>query len=103
MNAKGTNRGKQRVMQSEREKENPDMLQVSTRTTEIRCSQDGGRMRDAETVVKHLRGLKYDARVENGGIVVLSPKKLRMGQRERLRNELRAMGYCGKLVRRVTK
>ena len=58
-------------------------------------------MSDAERVAKHLRGLNYDAKVENGGIVVKTAQKMRPGQTARLRNELRAVGFRGKLVRRV--
>ena len=54
-----------------------------------------------ETVVSHLRGLKYDAEVIEGGILVRTAKKMRPGQTARLRNELRAVGFRGKLVRRV--
>ena len=48
-----------------------------------------------EATARHLIGLKYDATVTNGVIVVWTDKPLHRGQKERLRNELRAVGYRG--------
>ena len=56
-----------------------------------------------QETVDHLRGLKYPAELVEGVVVVFVDHPMRRGQKDRLRNELGAVGYCGKLVRRVTK
>lgn len=48
-----------------------------------------------EATARHLRGLNHDAEVVNGVIVVWVDKPMYKGQKERLRNELRAVGYRG--------
>lgn len=48
-----------------------------------------------EATARHLIGLKYDAKVKDGVVIILTDKPLHRGQKERLRNELRAVGYRG--------
>jgi len=48
-----------------------------------------------QEVVDHLRGLKYPAELIRGVVVIWVEKPMYRGQKERLRNELRAVGYRG--------
>ncbi len=48
-----------------------------------------------QETVDHLVGLKYAAKLEEGVVVIFVDKPMHRGQKERLRNELRAIGYRG--------
>lgn len=50
---------------------------------------------DKYNVAKHLVGLKYDAEVVDGIVVIWVKEAMQKKQKERVRNELRAVGYRG--------
>ena len=51
----------------------------------------------------HLKGVGYDAEVVEGVVIVWTPVPFRRGQKDRIRNELRAINYRGSWGWRVRK
>lgn len=51
----------------------------------------------------HLVGIGYNAENQKGVVTVLTPKPLRRGQKDRIRNELRAINYRGSWGWRMNK
>lgn len=50
---------------------------------------------DKYKVVEHLVGLNYDADVVDGAVIIWVKEAMQKKQKERVRNELRAVGYKG--------
>ncbi len=48
-----------------------------------------------QEVTDRLRGLGFDAELVEGVVIIWTDKPLHKGQKTRIRNELRSMGYRG--------